>query len=430
MLDVGGLSPSERKLIIRGLCGFLILAVLASALLARYSGTWRNTTDITALMASVGDGLPPNADVKFQGVLVGTVAGVTHADDADVKQVELRLHPERAVTIPDSVTARVVPSNVFAVSSIELVANGPAAPLRSGAIIYADESSETLELQTAMTTLRDVFSSIQPSQLNAMLAEISAALDGRGERIGDTMTMLGAYLREIRGEIPDFSADLAMLQTTLDSLNRSSPRLVDAFSDWVDPSQTLIDKRAELTGLLLSGDAALRGLTGALAPNLDGGIRLVRDFDPVLGAIAANPSDVRGSIEAVGATARGFRDAFTSPNGRLTMSANISLTPFTPYSASQCPRYGNMVGRSCFTAPATADPGQLPQQLELPAAPGPTADVVASTLDTGGNVAGNGSPEEVEILRQILGRDATPADVALLAPVLRGNTVAVEGGER
>ena len=69
-------AAGSKSRVIRGVCVFLLFTTIAGLLLARYTGVWRNTVDVVASMSTLGDGLPQNADVKFRGVLVGTVARV------------------------------------------------------------------------------------------------------------------------------------------------------------------------------------------------------------------------------------------------------------------------------------------------------------------------------------------------------------------
>ena len=53
-------------------------------------------------------------------------------------------------------TARVVPSNVFAVSSVQLVDQGPGAAIRAGAHIPEDAELPTVLFQTTISKLRDM----------------------------------------------------------------------------------------------------------------------------------------------------------------------------------------------------------------------------------------------------------------------------------
>nr|WP_296765064.1 MCE family protein [Rhodococcus sp. (in: high G+C Gram-positive bacteria)] len=406
-------------LVIRGLCVFLVIIAVAGTLLARYTGLWRNTVDVVAAMPSLGDGLPQNADVKFRGVLVGAVAEVT-SDPTGASTVAIRLNPARAETIPDTVTARVVPSNIFAVSSIELVDAGSGNSIEAGATIPGDTSRETLELQTAMTSLRNVLTEIDPEKSSAVLATLADALDGRGDSIGSTISIASNYLTTLRAEIPDSTNDLDLLDTSISSLSRTAPQLLDTLEKSLTPAATIVEKRTQLTEFLTSAAGATTSLDAALAPNLAGGIALVHDLDPVMGALAVNGDDLPAGVRAFGQTLEGFNRAFTGPNGRLIWSIDITATPFTPYSREDCPRYGDMAGASCNTAPPSQTGGNV-------AVGGASAEGISYSP---GNVGSVGSAEEKAAIGEVLGRPADATSVILLGPLLRGQTIAIDNADQ
>ncbi len=133
IFDTDPRGNSNTRLFVFGLTALVVVALLLVALYAKMNGTFDKTVTATAVLADVGDGLPSNSDVKYRGVLVGTVKGVDPGTDGGLNYVDLALDPSYTRNIPRTVTARVVPSNVFAVSSIQLVDNGSAPGLNSGA---------------------------------------------------------------------------------------------------------------------------------------------------------------------------------------------------------------------------------------------------------------------------------------------------------
>jgi len=417
MFDVGGRAPSMSTLVLRGMCVFLAISAIAGLLLSRYTGIWRNTVDVVASMPSLGDGLPQNADVKFRGVLVGTVAGV-NSDPTGPSTVEILLNPARAETIPNTVTARVVPSNIFAVSSIELVDTGGGRSIEAGATIPGDDSQETLELQTAMTSLRNVLTAIDPEKSSSVLSTLADALDGRGESIGSTISTASSYLTTLRAEMPDLTSDIELLDTSIGSLSRTAPQLLDTLQSSLIPAATIADKRAQLTQFLTSAAGATSSLDAALAPNLSGAIGLVRDLNPVMGALAVNGDDLPAGVRAFGKTLEGFNRAFTGPNGRLIWSIDITATPFTPYSREDCPRYGDMAGASCTTAPSSRNSSHD--------ALGGTSISAEGISYSPGNIGSVGSDEEKAAIGDVMGRPADATSVILLGPLLRGQTIAID----
>src|ERR1700753_1746583 len=125
--ETDGRGPSDRQLLATGMAVVVTATVLTAGLLMKPTGRLDNYVRVVADLVNVGDGLPQKSDVKYHGVLVGMVDGVVPAANGKPNYVHINLKPEFATSIPASVTARVVPSNVFAVSSVQLVGNGAGA---------------------------------------------------------------------------------------------------------------------------------------------------------------------------------------------------------------------------------------------------------------------------------------------------------------
>src|SRR4051794_8848295 len=154
--DLDGRGPTDRQLLFAGLAVVLVAALVTTLLLLKSNGRLDNYIRVVADLLNVGDGLPQKSDVKYHGVLVGAVDSVIPAANGQPNFVHIDLKPEYASSIPASVTARVVPSNVFAVSSVQLVADGAGPAIRAGEHIPEDTQLPTVLFQTTISKLRDV----------------------------------------------------------------------------------------------------------------------------------------------------------------------------------------------------------------------------------------------------------------------------------
>ena len=157
---------------------------------------------------NVGDGLPQRSDVKYHGVLVGMVNGVTPAAHGDPNFVEIDLKPEYASSIPASVTARVVPSNVFAVSSVQLVDRGPGPAIQPGAHIPEDTELPTVLFQTTISKLRDI---------------LAATGRGREDKTVGILAAVNAATQNRRAELLTGGAQLNRLIDQLDTIVATEP---------------------------------------------------------------------------------------------------------------------------------------------------------------------------------------------------------------
>lgn len=70
-------SPNKPTLVVVGVV-FAVIALASSVLMVQKSqGKLDDLVRVDIAMFNIGDGLPEHTDVKFRGVLVGSVSGIT-----------------------------------------------------------------------------------------------------------------------------------------------------------------------------------------------------------------------------------------------------------------------------------------------------------------------------------------------------------------
>ncbi|AEF35101.1 Mce protein Mce5A [Mycolicibacter sinensis] len=470
--DANDGGPSNARLFFDGLGLLAIVAIAVTLMIAQSQGVLQHSVRVSAELTNVGDGLPVKSDVKFRGVLVGFVSGVTPAAAGHPNIVRIDLRPAYAAGIPDSVTARVVPSNVFAVSSVQLVDNGAAAaPVRPGAVIAEDQTLPTVLFQTTLNKFRQLLAAVgrQPTADSVgWLTALGDATSGRGDRLqhaGHDLNQIVDQLNTIvTGDEIGPSTMSALTEATA-ALGQAAPELLDALDGAVQPMRTLAEKRSELLGLLSVGLGTAGTLGDAFDNNTERMIEISTNLTPVLGVLgdhAETTHDIAARLTTL--VGRVMDVAWNYETSQLQAKAVISLNPTRTYVRSDCPRYGDMLGPSCFTAPEVptapaltpslesrgfplppgitenrpnyapprfsvpppaADPEAEPPQPPPPD-PAPPAQPPAAVI--GGNVGPVGSRNEKQQLEVILGDQANSASEILLAPVLRGTTVRFTAG--
>jgi phospholipid/cholesterol/gamma-HCH transport system substrate-binding protein len=356
--DHAGRGPSNIRLFVTGVAFVLVVFVIAALMIAKYKGRLDAIVRVSAELVNVGDGLPAKSDVKFRGVLVGFVSGVVPAEGERPNIVHIDLKPAYAAGIPDTVTARVVPSNVFAVSSVQFVDNGKdTAPLRAGAIIHEDESLPTVLFQTTLNKLRQLLLAFgrEPSADSiGWLTALGEATQGRGDRLEGA----GRDLNEIVTQLNDVVGDdtgpttLSAFTAAANGLRNASPELFDALASAVKPMRTLAEKRSALTNLLSGGLGTVGTVGDAFDHHTDRLIAITTQLTPVVGVLADNADAIRRMTGRIMRLVDGFRYVGWNDAAQLPMvKAVISLTPTRTYVRADCPRYGELKGPSCETAP-------------------------------------------------------------------------------
>ncbi|WP_109530714.1 MULTISPECIES: MlaD family protein [Nocardia] len=418
LFDKDGRGPSGRALLLRGAIFAVVIAVGLGLVFMKSTGTFESKAQIVALLDEVGDGLPPDSDVKFRGVLVGTVAEVVPAVDGGASHVRLQLDPGSLPSIPNSVTARVVPSNIFAVSSVQLVDNGPGPGLRAGAEIAQDQSLSTVQLQTALTKLRDIVAAtarIGTSDTVGVLAAVAKATDRRGADLVRAGAQLDRITRELGAQIapPGQPSAMSALTESVQGLATAAPDLLDVLHHAVIPMRTVVEREGELLDLLTAGTATLSTVGTGMDHHVDELVTATDQLTPVLDVFSAGSSSfgpIVGRIKKLSDV--WFAEFWNEESQNGTGKFQIRMTPDTPYTRADCPRYGDLAGASCLTAPTEATVAPLPAVLDPRSMPRPVL-----------------GPELLDLIGRVLAGEANAAE-AVLAPLLTVATPETGGAPR
>lgn len=487
-----GREAGERRLFIAGLSMIVASTAVAGLLIAKSTGRLESFTRITADLSNVGDGLPSRSDVRYHGLLVGTVNDVVPATYGKPNLVNIDLTAEYAPSIPATVTARVVPSNVFAVSGVELVDSVGGAsgqrPIRSGDHIREDTAIPTVLFQTTISKLRDILYATGRGREDKTLG-ILAALNAATQNRGTEMLAAGGHLDRIVNQLNAIAAADSTSPSTIGALidaahglQRTAPDLLDSLHRAVGPMRVLVEQRVQLDEMLSGGAHTLNTASTALPNRIDQLITISGQFTPVVGVLADTahnwlPAYLKLHNLADKFMSESWIPEVDTPNMRI----NISFTPSYSYTRADCPKYGELKGPSCSTAPLVAVRPDLPEVLlpqnyqppaDLMPPPGtvvgPSGNLVAvgppvltpnpnlndpnpplpqgmtpappvpgtanpdlvAPSGYGGNVGAVGSPTERAQLEVITGQPVTSATQLLLAPVVRGMTVSPGTPER
>jgi virulence factor Mce-like protein len=355
--DTNPRSASHRVMVILGVCFLVVAAATVVLSVKKSKGDLDRIVRVTAELVNVGDGLPDKSDVKFRGVLVGQVSDLVTAPVGQPNIVHIAVNPRYAVGIPSTVTARVVPSNVFAVSSVQLIDNGQAATgLRTGAVIREDTSLPTVLFQSTLTRFREVFYALTRAPDDhsiGVLAALTEATHGRGDRLRET----GHDFNEIVAQLNTVVAGdtgpstISALTDAAASLRDASPELFNALDSAVSPMRTFAEKRTELRELLSAGLHTSGSLADAFEHQTDRLINITSELTPVLGVLGDNVGAFDPIFTRLQRLADNLQSAWNPNLNQLTVKAIVSLTPSRTYIRADCPRYGALEGPSCQTAP-------------------------------------------------------------------------------
>lgn len=432
-VDTGGRDPSVGQYFWRGVV-FLAVAIVVFALLVmRYQGKFDSYTRVVAQMTDVGDGLIPGADVRYNGLIVGTVADVEAVGDAGagpLKNVNLELTPKQADGIPANTTARTVPSNLFGVNSVELIQ--PTDPvvghLESGATIPADTSADTIRLQDAQNDLRELLQAVPAEDLGMVLGTLADALNGGGETFKTFLPVLDTYFKELNAQFPPGApSGFANYNAAVKGISESTPELMKTLGRSVIPAMTIAENQRNLTALLSSGQGLLDQTQTLFAKNGTGGIDIVGDMNTMVGAAMYEPDAMPQAIQELYVLAGRVLGVFTGFNGKVQLNLGISFSPFERYGRQNCPvydggPYGQLRGPGCV-GPGTGTGPTMSGPLKIYPDEGLQRREVSKRVTT---------RQDAKTLSEALGRKPTAAESLMLGPLVSGVTPlpGPQGGEQ
>ncbi|MDP3892731.1 MCE family protein, partial [Nocardioides sp.] len=285
------------------------------------------------------------------------VTSITRGEPDGVR-VGLRVRPEHLGTVPDNVVARILPATVFGTSFVDLVTHGEASgtPLRAGAVIAADHTQDTLELQQALDDIDRLVKALGPAELASAIGSAATALDGRGEQLGGTIDRLDAYLGKVNPQMPLVRSDVRKLADNLELVDRVAPDLLQATDDSLVTLRTIATQEAAITAVIAGGTSLVRTADTVLDENRFDLVRYLTNAGILLGAVHDNRRT--GITGAIGVNSR-LGKAAKSINHRGFARADAIFQTRIPdyYTSSQRPSYGagGAVGRTTFRSTVEGD---------------------------------------------------------------------------
>ncbi|MFI9752332.1 MCE family protein [Streptomyces collinus] len=408
------------RLRLYGVVFIAVLALLLSLSVAVYRQVFTPVVRITLEADSLGNQLDPRADVKLRGLLVGEVREVRA--DGTKAALDIALKPEHVAHIPSDVHARLLPKTLFGEKYVDLIAprGSSGRPIRAGDVITQDRTRVGIEVQQLMNDLLPLLRTVQPGKLNATLSAFATALEGRGDRIGDNLTRVEAYLRRLNPHLPSLKEDIARFADVAEIYGDAAPDLMEILRNTVTTSRTIVEQKDRLAAALTTTATVAGTAEDFLDANGDRLITLGRVSRPTLELFARYspqyPCLLAGLVRQEEASEEAFR------GGKMHITLEV-VRPQGAYEPGEEPRYGERSGPDC-------------RDLPHPPVPAPGAH-----LDDGSEKPGtaSGGPLGVSATRAeqravgslvapVLGVPADevpPVATLLFGPMARGTAVSV-----
>jgi phospholipid/cholesterol/gamma-HCH transport system substrate-binding protein len=261
---------------------FLVLAAIAVSLVyLQFRGELTRKTPLTVLSPRAGLVVDPGSKVTYNGVEIGTVAGVdyVHVDGAAKAKLTLTVEPRYLAFIPRNVVADIRATTVFGNKYISFSSPKNPSPQRITSQDMIDATSVTTEFNTVFETVMAISEQVDPVKLNVTLNATAQAMTGLGERFGDSLINANRIMDDLNPRMPRVRADIRAVADLADGYADASPDLWDGLENAVTTARTINDQRGNIDAALM----AAIGFSNTAADSFErGGPYLVRAAEDLL----------------------------------------------------------------------------------------------------------------------------------------------------
>lgn len=266
-----------RETLTKRALGITLILILASGVWlvnAVFNQKFTSFDEVKLNTDTIGLQLPARADVKVRGVIIGQV--LEAKSDTGGAVLTLGIDPDEIKTVPNNVTASILPKTLFGEKYVELVIPNDT-PTGTPSLRKGDRITQTalpIEVERVLNDLFPLLDSIKPAELNATLNAIATALEGRGDEIGKNIEILDSYLKRFNPQVPALIEDLKLLGEVADTYADVTPAIAATLRNTVKTGNTLLEQQGALKAFLTDTTAFSNTAKTFLDANGDNIIRL------------------------------------------------------------------------------------------------------------------------------------------------------------
>ncbi len=288
-----------------------LLAIVALVLVyMQFRGDFLPREQLTIMAARSGLSMDPGAKVTYNGVEIGRVASVDAVDVGGEPRAKITLDvdPKYLKLIPKNVDASIDATTVFGNKYINFSSPKNPTPQRITSSDVIDVTTVTTEFNTLFETVVSLSEQVDPIKLNQTLTATAEALDGLGDRFGQSIINGNEILTDVNARMPELRRDNRLLADLGEVYANAAPDLFAGLDNAVTTARTLNEQQGNVDQALMAavgfgntgGDVFERGgpylVRGAedLIPTSE----LLDEYSPALFCTIRNFHDVEPKVAA------------------------------------------------------------------------------------------------------------------------------------
>ena len=260
------------------------------------------------LSSRSGLSMDPGSKVTYNGVQIGRVADIEEVNvgGEPKAKVTLDVDPKYIDLIPANVVADIKATTIFGNKYVAFSSPENPVPQRITSVDVIDVSSVTTEFNTLFETVVSLAEKVDPVKLNQTLTAAAQALDGLGDRFGQSLIHGNEILADLNPRQPQLRYDVQRLADLADVYANASPDLWDGLENAVTTARTLNEQQGNLDQALMAavgfgntgGDIFERGGPYLVrgAEDLVPSAQLLDEYSPALFCAIRNYHDVEPKV--------------------------------------------------------------------------------------------------------------------------------------
>ena len=247
-------KPRTPPYKLAGLVLLLVAAVVVALVWTQFRGGFQNPEKLTLIAGRSGLAMDPGSKVTYNGVEIGRVVAIDAIESGGEPKAKVTLDVNREFVnlIPANVNAEIKASTVFGNKYIAFSTPPKPDAARLNPANAIDVSSVTTEFNTLFETLVAVTQQVDPIKLNETLTATAQALDGLGNRFGESIQNGNSILADLNPQMPRLRQDNQRLADLADVYAKAAPNLFDGLKNAVTTARTLNDEQANIDQALMA----------------------------------------------------------------------------------------------------------------------------------------------------------------------------------
>ena len=360
-----GRQVSKAGYIFRAIVAMALLLAFALWMISRSTGMFDDTAQVHGEIPVEAGLISPGAPVRYNGVKVGNIDSI----EAGTTSSRIGLAVDRSMMkrIPDNVVIRVAPRTFFGDIYIQLRpgTGESTGELRDGADIPVDSGDDAVNLYDVFTKLSTLLGEVKPEKVNVALNVVSRAIGDRGDELGIMIDDWWVASRELESTMNRFLDATPKFRAVVESLRRATPDVIKTLASTTSISRGIVENRDQLVAMMSSAAGYLDSVTPFVAAQRKNLITIIDSTSTIFSTVADNPdglsttlaeADKFGAADTpaglpprrAGADKSGAAGPTLSAPGRSNTTAVPTFSQPMPYTAADCPHYGNLRGQQCF----------------------------------------------------------------------------------